>query len=159
MPGFRYCKWCNGKGCMCCEAEQKAWSQKAASSAPSWRQPDVRDLRSQALKDETKRLESLIGVSISSQEEFNRLEAEAHAKIEEMFRPELDAEYARQFPGGPQPIFTVNRSSDPEMAELKNVFGRDALERAFGQGGRGIEEILENCEAATKRLAEVKGDQ
>lgn len=152
MPGFRFCSFCNGKGCIGCDAEERSYAKKAMANAPQWRKPDIRDVRNQALRDETKRLESLIGVTISTQEEFREIESRAHAEIEAAFKPALDAEYARQFPGGPKPIFTVNRANSAEMAELKNVFGCEALEKAFAPDGRGMEEILENCDAANARL-------
>lgn len=31
MLGFRYCQWCDGKGCMCCDAEQKKFAEKNCS--------------------------------------------------------------------------------------------------------------------------------
>lgn len=148
MPGFIYCSWCNGKGCMCCDAEKKNWAKKAAQAAPKWRAPDVRDLRNQALADETRRLESEIGVTIGSQEEFEHWETEAHARIEAAIKDELDEEYNRQFPNGPTPIFTARRDNPKDMELLKQVFGQEGLEQAFGDGGRGMEEILEKCEKA-----------
>ena len=31
MPGFAHCSWCNGKGCMCCDAEEKKWNEREQS--------------------------------------------------------------------------------------------------------------------------------
>ena len=151
MAGFRYCGWCNGKGCVACPGEEKKWQKKAAESAPKFRQPDVRDLRNQALLDETRRLEAEIGVTISSQEEFSRLEAEAHAAVEAAFKPALDAEYKRQFPDGPVPMFTGRRGNAKDMELLKTVLHRTVIEAAFGDGGRGMEEIEERADAARQQ--------
>lgn len=148
MPGFRFCSWCNGKGCICCDAEEKKFAEKALAKAPKWREPDIRDVRDAALLAETKRLESLIGTMIGSQEEFNTMEAEAHAEIEAKFKPELDAEYARQFPDGPTPMFAARLGNPGEMSILKQVFNATALQSAFGAGGRGMAEIEENLKKA-----------
>lgn len=49
----------------------------------------------------------------------------------------------------PQPIFTA-RTDDPEdMAALRSLLGRGALERAFGPGGGGIAEIEYNAAVAS----------
>lgn len=48
--------------------------------------------------------------------------------------------------------------NDPAAQELLMVFHADAMTKAFGPGGRGMEEILENLEA-TKRRLEWKDDE
>src|SRR5690348_1993286 len=98
MPGFRHCSWCHGKGCMCCEAEQKKFIERAYAAAPKWRAPDVRDVRDAWLRAEIERgfLGGDVGIDIMTEEQ-----------VEAMFQPALDAEYARQFPDGPQPMFTA----------------------------------------------------
>ena len=36
MPGFRHCHWCNGKGCIACDAEEQKWkARKAAEPEPT----------------------------------------------------------------------------------------------------------------------------
>lgn len=30
MPGFRHCRWCDGKGCICCDSEQAKWEAREA---------------------------------------------------------------------------------------------------------------------------------
>lgn len=134
MPGFRFCHWCDGKGCIGCDAERKKYAEKAMAKAPAWRDPDIRDVRNQALIDETRRLESLIGVTIGSQEEFNEIEAKARAEIEAAFQPALDAEYARQLPNGPQPALTVRAGNPADMALLGKTLGRESLNRVFADG-------------------------
>jgi hypothetical protein len=53
---------------------------------------------------------------------------------------ELEAGYVAAFPDGPKPIATF--TTDPEsLAQLKTVFGADALAQAFGPGGRGYAQI------------------
>lgn len=151
MPGFRYCSWCSGKGCVACPGEEKKWAAKAAASAPKWRDADVRDLRNQALADETRRLEAEIGVTIGTQEEFRRREYEAHAAVEKAFEPALDAEYKRQFPNGPTPIFIARTGNAADMELLKSVAHRSVLEAVFGEGGRGMAEIEERAEAARQK--------
>lgn len=56
---------------------------------------------------------------------------------------EADKDYKAQFPDGPKPIFTAHIDNPDEMAELKRVFGRESLEKAFGEGGGGMQEILQ----------------
>jgi hypothetical protein len=133
MPGFRFCSWCQGKGCMCCAAEEAKYVKKSFANAPKWREPDIRDVRNQALMDETKRLDSLIGTTISSQEQFREIEAQAHAEIEAAFKPALVAEYARQFPGGPKPIFTMERGNPDDAALLRQVIAGGEAEEIEGR--------------------------
>jgi len=62
-------------------------------------------------------------------------------------KAEADKEYARQFPRGPQPIATFERT--PEGIErARRAIGGEALARALGPGGGGIAEIIRNCKAA-----------
>ena len=55
---------------------------------------------------------------------------------------EADKDYKAAFPDGPKPIFTAHLDKPEEMEELKRVFGRESLERAFSPGGGGMDEIL-----------------
>jgi len=57
---------------------------------------------------------------------------------------EADKEYARQFPNGPQPIAVFDMRSESDMSKAKAAIGADALRKAFGDGGGGVYEILEN---------------
>lgn len=140
MPGFRHCSWCDGKGCICCDAEQKKFVAKAYAEAPKWREPDIRDVRDAWVKAEMMR-------------GFRGLDRLTKDQVEEMFQPALDAEYARQFPSGPQPIFTASLDNPKDRDLMKQVFGREALERAFGEGGRGVAEIEENVAKAREEQA------
>lgn len=108
MPGFRYCQWCNGKGCIVCDAEKKKFEAKAAAQAPKWREPDIRDVRDAAVKAEQEK--AMRGEPHLTEEE-----------VEAAFKPALDAEYERQFPGGPKPIFTAKRDNPADMALLHNA--------------------------------------
>jgi hypothetical protein len=65
---------------------------------------------------------------------------------------EREAEYKRQFPDGPKPIFTADRNSPEQMEELTRLFGIDAIEKAFAPGGGGIEKLERDAaEAMAKR--------
>lgn len=44
-----------------------------------------------------------------------------------------------------KPIFTADRNDPDDMAALRRVVGREALERAFGEGGGGIAEVEYNA--------------
>lgn len=139
MPGFRYCQWCNGKGCIACDAEQKKWTENALAKAPKWREPDVRDIRDATIEAELLR-------------QYVSGDAVPPEAVEAAFKPALDAEYARQFPDGPQPIFTARRDNPGDMELLKKVFHRTVLEEAFGTDGEGVAEI-------ERRAAEARGIQ
>lgn len=70
-------------------------------------------------------------------------------------RADWDAEYKRQFPNGPQPIFTARIDKPEEMEQLKAIFHADKIVETFSPGGGGIEEINRKCEesmAARKEL-------
>lgn len=67
-------------------------------------------------------------------------------------RRQLDAEYKRHVPNGPQPIFTADINDPAQVEEAKTVIGKEALEKAFGPGGGGVEEIERKCaEVMAKR--------
>lgn len=66
---------------------------------------------------------------------------------------ELEEEYNRQFPNGPEPIFTARLDHPEEMEAMKRVAGREAIEKAFGPGGRGVEEIKENAAREKAKLS------
>ena len=57
---------------------------------------------------------------------------------------EAQAEYDRQFPNGPQPIATFKTDNPQDMENMKQVFGADAITKAFGPDGNGMEEIMKN---------------
>jgi hypothetical protein len=61
---------------------------------------------------------------------------------------ELNEEYDSQFPDGPKPFFTAALHNPEQMEQAKRgVIGQEAIEKAFGPGGGGMEEILRNAEA------------
>ena len=49
----------------------------------------------------------------------------------------------------PQPIFTADINNSDDMELLKDNFGAEALARAFGPGGGGMEEIETNAAVAS----------
>jgi hypothetical protein len=49
----------------------------------------------------------------------------------------------------PQPIFTADLNNPGDMQLLKDFFGKDALEHAFGPDGNGTEEINLNAAMAS----------
>lgn len=64
---------------------------------------------------------------------------------------ERDKEYARQFPNGPQPIATFNISTAEGAEQARQAIGFEALRKAFGEGGGGMQEFLAN-------IAKIKGE-
>jgi hypothetical protein len=50
-----------------------------------------------------------------------------------------------------QPIFTADRNDPEDMELLKEVFGVDALQQAFGPGGGGMDEVHRNAAIASLR--------
>lgn len=128
MSGFRYCQWCDGKGCMCCDAEQKTFTARALERAPKWRPGDVRDIRDACVE-----AEMMHG--------FRGLDRLTEDQVEAMFKPALNAEYVRQFPNGPEPMLTIRQGSGTDMELLRHVMHRNVIEKAFGPDGGGMEEI------------------
>lgn len=59
-------------------------------------------------------------------------------------KAEADKAYKAEFPDGPRPIATFPNTPDG-MAAAKEAIGADAIRKAFGPGGRGVAEIIENC--------------
>lgn len=135
MPGFRYCQWCDGRGCVACPGEEKKFTERALASAPSWRDGDIRDIRDATIRAERQR--AFLGLDALTEEE-----------IEAAFKPALDAEYDRQFPNGPQPIFTARTGNAMDMELLKHVAHADVLTSAFGDSGGGLEEIEDRAAEA-----------
>lgn len=56
-----------------------------------------------------------------------------------------------------QPIFTADRNDPADMEALRRVVGREALERAFGPGGGGIDEVEYNAAVESLIQAVRKG--
>lgn len=144
MSGFRYCPWCHGGGCMCCDAEEKKFKAKVAANAPKWRAPDVRDLRDAVVQAEFERgmTPGIRAISPS------RIDALTESEVESAFKPLLDAEYDRQFTNGPEPMLTIKTSDPASMDLLKSVMHIDVLKEAFGPGGRGMADIEERAAKA-----------
>jgi hypothetical protein len=132
MPGFRHCSFCYGKGCIACDAEQKKFVEAAYAAAPKWRDPDSRDVRDHWIRAEQLRgfIAGGVGLDVMTEEQ-----------VEAAFQPALDAEYDRQFPNGPQPIFTARTGNTDDLALLKTVVSSGVLREAFGPDGGGIAEI------------------
>ena len=59
---------------------------------------------------------------------------------------EAEAEYKRQFPDGPKPIATFDMTTKKGIAKAKKAIGAKAINKAFGPGGGGVDEIIKNCE-------------
>ena len=59
---------------------------------------------------------------------------------------EADKAYKAAFPDGPQPIATFPATAEGLDAARK-VIGIEAIQKAFGPGGGGVDEIRKNFEA------------
>ncbi len=57
---------------------------------------------------------------------------------------EAEKAYRIAFPDGPEPIATFVLNDPKDVDRLKRSFGADALRKAFGPEGGGIDEIMEN---------------
>lgn len=68
-------------------------------------------------------------------------------------RQDREAEYKKRFPDGPKPIFTASKDKPDEMAQLKEIFHADAIAKAFGPGGDGIEGIEKKCKEVMEKRA------
>ena len=90
-----------------------------------------------------------MAVAISGRDQLDMAKIDQEIAREEAL---LDAEYQRQFPDGPKPIFSARFDSPGDMALLKQVFHREKLETAFGPDGTGMAQIERDAEAA--RLAQ-----
>ena len=53
----------------------------------------------------------------------------------------------------PQPLFTADVSDPEDMQLLKEIFGRQALEHAFGPDGGGMQEIEQAAAIASFKQA------
>lgn len=94
-------------------------------------------------------LGTLLAVAMSGRDSFDMAKIDAEIAAEEAL---LDAEYKRQFPNGPELLFSAKTDNPDDMELLKKVFGREALEHAFGPDGGGIAEVEQN--AAEARAAQ-----
>lgn len=52
--------------------------------------------------------------------------------------------YKAEFPDGPRPFATFPNTPEG-LAAAREVIGREAIEKAFGPGGGGIAEIIQNA--------------
>ena len=58
---------------------------------------------------------------------------------------EADKAYQRQFPDGPQLLATFDMTTESGRQAARNAIGVEAIQKAFGDDGGGVEEIAENC--------------
>jgi hypothetical protein len=143
MPGFRHCSWCHSKGCMCCDAEQTKWEKAERERTERFATEDPRRKLARLTDPLTRQITEQLGGT----EALATLDAEI-AQAEAA----CNAEYRRQFPDGPKPIFSARLDNPGDVALLRQVFHREKLEEAFGSGGGGVAEVERNAEAA--RLAQ-----
>lgn len=61
---------------------------------------------------------------------------------------EAERAYQKAFPDGPVPLATFKADNPDDVAAFKAIFGREALEKAFGEGGGGMTEIEDNLRKA-----------
>jgi hypothetical protein len=122
---------------MCCDAERKKWEKRQRAEAERIAKQDPRE-RLRELEDPMVRAVT----TAMGDEALAILDAQiAEAKAA------CDAEHARQFPNGPQPIFTAKRCG-PDMDLMREVFSGPALNQAFRDGGGGMAQI----EAGAQRI-------
>jgi hypothetical protein len=57
---------------------------------------------------------------------------------------EAEKAYKRAFPEGPKPIATFNLDSKHDVDRFVATFHVEKLESAFGEGGGGVDELVEN---------------
>jgi hypothetical protein len=63
---------------------------------------------------------------------------------------EADKDYKSAFPNGPEPIATLS-IEELQTLDLKDVFGPEAIMKAFGEGGGGSDEIVANLKKAREQ--------
>lgn len=69
---------------------------------------------------------------------------------------EAEKAYQAAFPDGPKPLATFDLSTPEGAAAAREAIGIEAVRRAFGPDGRGVDEIAENCARA---LAALRGEE
>jgi len=57
---------------------------------------------------------------------------------------EANKAYKRAFPDGPKPIATFSLGNPEDVAAARQAIGAEAMQKAFGPGGGGAAEIVEN---------------
>lgn len=144
MPGFRHCSWCNGKGCMCCDAEEAKWRKaeaerlaEKANRSPDQLRQAIRDnewLRDGG-SDDGVSLGAKLAVGMVGRDELDRDAITREIAADQAL---LDAAYEKAFPGGPKPIFSTDGKSPEDWAALRRICGPEALKAAFGEGGEGM---------------------
>ncbi len=64
-----------------------------------------------------------------------------------------EAEREKAVEEAKKPIFTADPRDPEDMKLMKEVFGAEALQRAFGPGGGGMQEVHRNAAIANLRQA------
>lgn len=124
---------------MCCDAEQTKWTKAEAERKAREAAEDPRD--------RLRRLESPLTRQILQQLGDERALAALDAEIADA-KAACDVEYARQFPNGPQPIFSISSRDEMSIALLGHVAHFDVLTKAFGPDGGGVAEIEDRAAEA-----------
>lgn len=62
-------------------------------------------------------------------------------------KSEAEKAYKSAFPDGPRPIATFDISTPEGLEAAKASIGADAIRKAFGPGGGGVQEIIDNAAA------------
>lgn len=61
---------------------------------------------------------------------------------------EADAAYRRAFPEGPKPVATVDLTDPQDLEAARKALGPEAMTKAFGPGGGGVQELVANLATA-----------
>lgn len=155
---YLWCKWCGGKGCMGCKEEAAKAAKERLDEKPIQYSPAIRAMF-EAITGEPLPSADLTGEPFVPRYEPGRYRdcPKCHGAGCVDCDAEADAEYHRQFPNGPEPIFTARLDNPGDLDLLKKVVGADVLNAAFAPGGLGMTEVLERAEAA--RLLQQQGGE
>lgn len=124
MKAYAGCHFCNGRGCLACDGEFKKEQKRLAARQAANPAPVFKP-----------RFDGEI------YRDCPHCQGEGCARCPE----EADAEYNRQFPGGPKPMASFTFANPAHLEGLKSVLGIKSLEHAFGPDGNGVDEIQAKC--------------
>ena len=164
MFGYRGgCRFCGGRGCLACQGERDRQARKnreAAEQETALKRRIIEGTLTEGDQGALGLMKAVWQMAPVTERGLFTL-AEANAAVAERVAAGEDEQAVRDriapYLKLPPPTMTIRFDDPAGMGMLRQTLGREALERAFGPGGGGAEEIARNIEDALRDHPQARG--